>query len=123
MTALIEVVGWLGALAVLAAYALVSTERRDPFGGRQPHLDWHWRVCTRLDASPADIGTHGAALRNDAAHGPGARVHDDALVRAGAEQPAAQAQSERFTIRGRQRRDVGAGRPLLLEKRRPEVIE
>jgi formate hydrogenlyase subunit 3/multisubunit Na+/H+ antiporter MnhD subunit len=27
MAALIEVVGWLGALAVLAAYGLVSTER------------------------------------------------------------------------------------------------
>ena len=27
MASLIEVVGWLGALAVLAAYALVSTER------------------------------------------------------------------------------------------------
>ena len=77
MANLIEVFGWGGALAVLLAYALVSSERmsarsrsyqllnvggavglewRDSFGSREPDLDWHWRV--RLDHA------RGLALRS-----------------------------------------------------------
>ena len=39
-------------------------------------------------------------------------MHHERLVRARAEKPAAQAHPQRFAIRGRHRRRIGAGRPL-----------